>query len=199
MSGNDEDWPEVDVVWWTKLQFHIRCPYCEELHHHGLNSYDAGSRRAHCNHPDPKPYRYTFPIDQKTGRVAYEFDKRKARFVNVCALSDLDESSSDDEDEQLADEFRSKATIFSGPSTKPVLDCDMYDAAQETVTITMDDGRAFEGKAIHYAISHYVTGQVDLVENYLDHFLEASNFLHGRDPWGDTILIMAAREQAPPW
>ena len=189
MLNNEYNWPEVEVIWWDADSFYIRCPYCEEIHRHGLDSYASRSRVSHCG--EGGSYRYYFPIDERTHRVAYEIDKSKPRFINVCALQDLNEDS--DEMEQLAYDFSSKTTIAGG-STNESSSVNMYEAAQETVAIQLND-EAFEEKRIIIALSDCVRGRVAEIQQYLHDSPDALIFIQGRDYKGDTTLIMASREQ----
>ena len=189
MLNNEYNWPEVEVIWWDADSFYIRCPYCEEIHRHGLDSYASRSRVSHCG--EGGSYRYYFPIDERTHRVAYEIDKSKPRFINVCALQDLNEDS--DEMEQLAYDFSSKTTIAGG-STNESSSVNMYEAAQETVAIQLND-EAFEEKRIIIALSDCVRGRDAEIQQYLHDSPDALIFIQGRDYKGDTTLIMASREQ----
>ncbi|KAI9763322.1 MAG: hypothetical protein M1840_000587 [Geoglossum simile] len=170
----------------------LDCPFKSAVHRHGLNSYTSGSRTSHCG--GGGSYRYYFPVNEPTGRVAYKIDKSKARFINVCALQDLDEDSN--EEEQLANEFSSKATISGDSTTESASNIDMYKAAQETVTIKLDDDQADEQKSIFIAVSDCVMGRVSQIQKYLHNSSDASIFLQGRDYSGDTTLIMASREKS---
>lgn len=99
--------PHIDVVSWDANNLYVKCPYCEEIHHHRRNSYERVFRASRCG--SLGWYEYTFPFDEATQRVAYEIDKSRYRFINICTLQDLDEES--DEDEQLASDFSSKVKV----------------------------------------------------------------------------------------
>ena len=182
--------PKVDVLWWDARHFHVKCPYCEETHHHGLNSYEEGSRMSHGCHGGS--YTYSFPIDTQSGLVAYEIDKDKARFINVCTVEDLEEEDTDMG--QLASRFSSKAKLSDDHAAELVPAIDINTAAQETLTISIEDGKTFEQKRILYAISDCVTGHVKSVKKYLKNSSETSIFIHEKDKRGNTTLVMASCE-----
>jgi hypothetical protein len=188
--SHEEVFLKVDIIWWDARNFHVKCPYCEETHRHGLNSYADGSRVSHCGHFGS--YSYSFPIDTQNGLVAYEIDKAKARFINVCTREDLERN--EDDVEQLASEFSSKARLSSEFAAEPESAVDIHTAAQEIITVDIGEGQTFEEKRILFAISDCVTGQVKSVENYLQSSPEATTFIHGKDENGDTTLTMASCE-----
>ncbi|OAQ60450.1 ankyrin repeat domain [Pochonia chlamydosporia 170] len=197
MSHKDGELPEVDVVHWNANNFKLRCSYCNEVHRHGRTSYVTETRKAGCINGGR--YRYSFPFDERAGHVAYEIDKEKARFVNVCTIAALQDSV--DEEEELVNEFDLKATICHGRAPKStkklaITGIDMYDAAQEKTTIALSNGETFEEKSIAFAISNCVAGQSAEVKKFLGNSQDASVFVHGRDDTGDTTLIMAAREES---
>lgn len=179
--------PQVDVVKWDASNFYIKCPYCEEIHRHDLDSYKNGSRTSGCG-----VYRYAFPFEETAQHVAYEIDKERAWFINICTLWDLDEES--DEEEQLASQL-SKAKLLDGPAGMSESDICNHEAAQEMVTIKIPGDEAFHEKRILFAISSCVNGEVSQVKEYLRDSPEASIFLCGRDRNGNTSLIMASAEK----
>jgi len=71
----------------------------------------------------------------------------------------------------------------------------MYKAAQETVTVDLDEGRTFEQKTIYFAVSDCITGRVGAIQKFLDTAPDAEIFLRGRDHNGDTTIIMASCEK----
>lgn len=103
--------------------------------------------------------------------------------------------SSDSDEDELADSFRSAMTI-SGTESKsgPVLN--LYDDAREMETIPLFDGDTFEQKKILLAISNCIIGRLGAVSQYLETSTEANLFLHGKDETGNTTLIMAAAEKS---
>ncbi len=185
MSHDKKNRPQVDVTWWDAHNFYIRCPYCEEIHRHGLNSYASGSRTSHC--APGGSYIYYFPVDERNGQVAYEIDKLKARFVNVCTPQDLHEDL--DEEEQLEREVYSKVTI-SDDSTKE------SEAAKKMVPTGSEGDQDCQQKRFTVAVSDCVNGQVAQVREYLDNSPDAWNFLHGRRYSGNTTLILASIEKS---
>lgn len=186
----DIDLPQVDVIWWNAESVCVRCPCCEKTNRHGFSSYASQKRLSHCG--SGQSYQFAFPIDEKTQRVAYEIDKSKARFVNVCTLKELEQDLG--EEDQLANQFFA-TTISSSSSTGAGSDENMYKAAEETVTVDLGEGRTFEQKTIDFAVSDCVTGRAGAVQNFLDISPDAAIFLRGRDYSGDTTIIMASCEK----
>jgi Ankyrin repeat len=184
------DPPQVDVICWDAQSVYVRCPYCEETHCHGFSSYASQRRLSHCW--PGQSYQFTLPIVERTQRVAYEIDKSKARFVNVCTLEELEQDL--DEEDQLANQFSATA-ISNSSSTRPGSDENMYEAAQEAVTVDFGEGQTFEQKAIDFAVSDCVTGRLGAVQKFLDTSPDAAIFLRGRDYDGDTTVIMASCEK----
>ncbi len=144
----DIDLPQVDVIWWDAQSVYVRCPYCEGTHRHGFSSYANQRRISHCG--SGQSYQFAFPIEERTLRVAYEIDKSKARFVNICTLKELEQDL--DEEDQLANQFFA-TTISSSSSTGLESDQNMYRGAQETVTVDLDDDRTFKQKTMNFPVS----------------------------------------------
>lgn len=179
-----QTFPSVDVIWWTDTDFWVRCPYCEEIHRHSFVSYESGLRVSHCGFQRPS-YRYNFP-------VAYEIDKVKARFVNICSLQDSDEDP--DDTVSLSNEFSIMAlsNSFNESHQSEI----SFDDSMEIITFPINDDKPFEMRRILCAISNCVNGNVHGVKQYLKESSETSIFLRGRNHSGDTSLIMAAREKS---
>lgn len=195
MSSNLSPCPKIYVLRWDSSRVTVKCPYCEELHRHGVEN--PGKRVSHCAGPGGQ-YEFIFPIDENSGLVGYEIDKRRACFVNSSLQADYTDdnlhSSNSDEDE-LADSFRSAMRI-SGTEPKPGPILNLYDDAREMETIPIFDGDTFEQKKILFAISNCIFGKLGAVSQYLETSTEAKLFLHGKDKTGNTTLIMAAAEQS---
>ncbi|KAI1308521.1 DYW family of nucleic acid deaminases-domain-containing protein [Xylaria venustula] len=96
MTTNVQQCPKIEVLSWDVHNVHLRCPYCEEIHHHGLEPFHYPARRlSHCNkdrrmshRPTSSEYEYILPINEETGLVGYEIDKKRACFANVCEEAD---------------------------------------------------------------------------------------------------------------
>lgn len=185
--------PSVDVIWWTDTDFYIKCPYCEELHRHGLVSYESALRVPHCGMPRPS-YRFEFPN-------AYEIDKNKARFIIINTLEDLEseaENGSEDgsEDETFLSGGISSMNISETSNGSHQIDVTFADSTEQ-ITFQLDGEEPFNERRILFAISDCVSGEVSGVRNYLEQTEEKSIFLHGKDHRADTCLIMASREENP--
>jgi hypothetical protein len=99
--------PKIDVLYWTASQVYVKCPFCEEIHRHGLAL--PGKRLSHC-HPGGH-YEFILPIDESSKLVGYEIDKRRARFVNaglVKAQGSGDSNPSEQDEDDVGDLFDSK-------------------------------------------------------------------------------------------
>jgi hypothetical protein len=82
------DKPEADVLCWDAHSFRVLCPHCGGIHRHGMSGMDRNgpkTRVPHCK--GHENYVYCFPINDQ-GQVAYEIDKTRAQFVNICASRD---------------------------------------------------------------------------------------------------------------
>lgn len=186
--------PKIDVVYWTAWQIYVRCPYCEEIHHHGVAL--PGRRCSHC-FPGGM-YEFILPIDECSKLVGYEIDKKRARFTNVGLQSEQDEASSylgEEDGSDLTSQFRSKMSISAG-STNSGPHLSLYKDATELETYVISDGETFEQKRILMAMSECVEGRVNVVSHYLNTSPEKELFLNGRFDDGDTTLIMVAAEKS---
>ncbi|CAG8949787.1 hypothetical protein HYFRA_00004110 [Hymenoscyphus fraxineus] len=110
--------PDASVLWWDSSNFCIQCPFCEKLHHHQPdNLLLAGTTKVKTRHSfletsgclPRKFYRCVFPFGEDGGRVAYEIDKRLARFVTAFPSPERDYGLVDD----LVSQFAKKASISS--------------------------------------------------------------------------------------
>ncbi|KAJ5789120.1 uncharacterized protein N7518_006131 [Penicillium psychrosexuale] len=171
--------PLVDVIWWTDSDLYLKCPYCEELHHHGFRSYESALRVPHCGFPRPS-YRYRFP-------VTYEIDKARARFININALEAL---ASDAQHNSEYESFLSDQ-LSNMNNNREI----SFEDSKEIITIPLEGEEPFEQRRIPFAISSCVCGETSRVRHYLTESVDKSIFLHGRDYHGDTCLIMASREE----
>ncbi|PKK53584.1 hypothetical protein CI102_2032 [Trichoderma harzianum] len=194
MSTNLSPCPKINVIRWDSSQVTVKCPYCDELHRHGVAN--PGKRVSHC--APGGQYEFIFPIDEKSGLVGYEIDKRRACFVNPslqAAHTDGNPYSSESDECELADSFRSAMRISgTEPKSAPILD--LYDDAREVITFTLPNGDTFEEKKIRFAVSDCIFGKLGAVSQYLETSTEAKLFLHGKDETGNTTLIMAAAEKS---
>lgn len=129
-------------------------------------------------------YRYKFPI-------AYEIDKKKARFININTIESLESDAEDDSDDEatLAGHFFN--LTLSGTSNEREI---YFDDSKEKISVRREDEEPFEVERISLAISDCVTGSVSSVKHYLEDSPDKSLFIKGRDRGGDTCLIMASRE-----
>lgn len=181
--------PEADVLWWDAQFYYVRCPHCEGIHRHSMNWNRSKLRVPHCENSEK--YICHFPINDQ-GKVAYEIDKKRARYVNICTSCDTDP----DEINSLSHEFESVVTIGK-EAQSGAKDPDIHHDSQEMVTIDLENGiEPFEQKRILFAISNCVTGRTEAVREYLDSSVEAHIFLNGRDSGGNTTLINAAAEES---
>ncbi|KAL4765927.1 ankyrin repeat domain-containing protein [Aspergillus foveolatus] len=188
--------PLAEVVWWTDKQFCVRCPYCEELHRHGLISssnastvvsrdYPRTSRVPHCAFATTRPpYECSFPVE-------YEIDKPKARFVNIRTLSDLRDDEKEESDDEAS--LTSLLSNLALTDTKEV----SFDHSTEEITIQMEGQEPFTQRRILHATSDCCMGNVERVKHYLETSPDKPIFLHGKDTNGDTCLITASRERTP--
>ncbi|QYT00594.1 Ankyrin repeat protein [Trichoderma simmonsii] len=193
MSSNLSPCPKIDVIRWDSSQVTVKCPYCEELHRHSVRL--PGKRVSHC--APGGQYQFIFPIDENSGLVGYEIDKRRACFVNSSLQADHTDDklySSDSDEDELADSFRSAMRISgTEPKAGPILD--IYDDAREMETIPLSDSDTFEQKKILSAIFNCRIGNLGAVSQYLETSIEANLFLHGKDKTGNTTLIRAAAQK----
>ena len=174
--------PLVDVIWWTDSYLYLKCPYCEELHHHRFRSYESALHVSRCGFPRPS-YRYRFP-------VAYEIDKARARFININALEAL---ASSEYESFLSDQLSNMnlSRMPSGFNNREI----SFEDSKEIITIPLEGEEPFEERRILFAISNCTQGETSKVRHYLTESVDKPIFLHGRDYYGDTCLIMASREK----
>ncbi|KAI0388519.1 hypothetical protein F5Y17DRAFT_200477 [Xylariaceae sp. FL0594] len=95
MSTNLLPCPKIDVLRWNADSVYVGCPYCGEVHRHGFSL--QGNRASHCARPGGE-YEFIFPIDESSGRVGYEINKRRGFFVNVSVQTEQEKETSDDSD-----------------------------------------------------------------------------------------------------
>lgn len=137
-------------------------------------------------------YLCCFPINDQ-GDVAYEIDKRRGRFTNICVSHDSDTEEDDDVD-HLAIELAQKATIAA---QREETYANIYEDSKEVVTIDPGHGiESFEQKRILEPISDCVKGDTKAVQNYLETSSDAQLFVRGRHSDGKTTLISAAACQS---
>ncbi|KAE8137470.1 hypothetical protein BDV38DRAFT_292916 [Aspergillus pseudotamarii] len=134
-------------------------------------------------------YLCCFPMNER-GQVAYEIDKRRGRYTNICASDDSD--TENDDVDHLANELAQKATIAAQRGESYA---DINEDSKEMVTINPGHGiEPFEQKRILDAISDCANGNKRAVKDYLETSSEAQLFIRGRDHDSKTTLISAASE-----
>ncbi|OOF90491.1 hypothetical protein ASPCADRAFT_211962 [Aspergillus carbonarius ITEM 5010] len=187
--------PEADVIWWNANSYYIQCPFCESVHCHGVNWKANKLRWSHCEKMES--YLCCFPLNDQ-GEVAYEIDKRRGRYINICVAHDRDteyyggnddDATADDtgnEDDKevnrLAIDLARKATIAA--------------QREETYASILGDSKELVTKRIFWPISDCVNGDTRKVQRYLETSTEATLFVRGRHSDGKTTLISAAAEQS---
>ncbi|KAF7134056.1 hypothetical protein CNMCM5793_005685 [Aspergillus hiratsukae] len=184
-----KNFPEADVIWWDADSYYIRCPFCEGVHRHGINWNTDKLRYSHCEKMES--YLCCFPMNDQ-GEVAYEIDKRRGRYVNICASQDSDTEDDEDEDDvdRLAIELARKATVAA---SREEMHVNIHEDSKEVVAIDPGNGiEPFEQKRILIAISDCVNGDTSAVQKYLETSSEAQLFVRGRESDGKTTLICAA-------
>ncbi|KAL4961384.1 uncharacterized protein BDV14DRAFT_180608 [Aspergillus stella-maris] len=184
--------PEADVIWWSANSYYIQCPFCESIHRHGVNWNTDKLRYSHCEKMES--YLCCFPINDQ-GKVAYEIDKRRGRYTNVCVSHGKNTEVDDDDDyiDHLAIELARKATIAA---QREETYADIHEDSKEVITINPGYGIGpFKQKRILGPISDCVNGNTRAVQKYLENSPEASLFIQGRHSDGSTSLISAAAEQ----
>ncbi|KAF2802854.1 uncharacterized protein BDZ99DRAFT_400850 [Mytilinidion resinicola] len=186
--------PKIDVLHWNACHVYVKCPYCEEIHQHGVGL--PGRRASHC-YPGGQ-YKFKFPIDESNKLVGYEIDKERACFVNICLQAgqeDEDLHSSEKDECELADLFRSTMKISA---TEPMsgLVLNLRTDSRELETIPLTGGDTFKQKRILFAISECILGNLHTISRYLSTSAETKLFLHGKSEAGETTLIMAAAEKS---
>jgi len=189
MSTNRSPCPKTDVLHWNAWKVYVKCPYCEEIHGHGVAL--PGRRASHC-YPGGQ-YEFIFPFNKSSELVGYEIDKRRAYFVNIglqTGQEDENSHSSDEEECELADLNIAAIEPMSGP----VLN--FYNDSREFETMTLTDGDTFEQKRILFTISECISGNLHAISQYLSTSAETELFLHGKNKTGNTTLVMAAAEKS---
>ncbi|OKO98094.1 hypothetical protein PENSUB_9530 [Penicillium subrubescens] len=185
-----EIFPEADVIWWNASNYYIRCPFCEEVHCHGINWEAQKLRYSHCEKMGI--YHCCFPMNDQ-GEVAYEIDKRRGRYHNICVSYESDREDDDDVD-RLTIQFAQEAAVAVQREENFT---SIHQDAKEVVTINPGHGvDPFEQKRILQPISDCASGDVEAVQKYLDTSSEAPLFIRGRYTDGRTNLIIAAAEQS---
>ncbi|KAG9254330.1 uncharacterized protein F5Z01DRAFT_102498 [Emericellopsis atlantica] len=195
MSTNSFPIPKIDVLHWNARNVYVECPYCEEIHRHGVE--DPGRRASNC-FPGGQ-YEFIFPIDKSSKLVGYEIDKRRACFVNASlqrGQRDGELYSLERDECELADLFHTMKISGREPNSDPVLNLEKV--SREMETITLPGGNTFEQKRIRSAVSECVHGNLPAISQYLNTSVEANLFLHGKNETGNmnTTLIMAAAEKS---
>ncbi|RAL16962.1 uncharacterized protein BO97DRAFT_430996 [Aspergillus homomorphus CBS 101889] len=145
--------------------------------------------------PNEEDYICCFPFTDQ-GQVTYDIDKKRAWFVNICAVANGEK----DTIESLAEKFDAKVNLkvdheANRASNYPKID----EVSKELLTFKLDLGdgaESFQTKRIVLAVSQCVDGLTEAVETYLNSCTEAQILLHGRDREANTTLILAIMEQS---
>lgn len=208
--------PIADVLWWNGENVHIRCPFCKNRHRHGNESnwrYDFNNQRvAHCNlshihhHVPDNEYRIQFPFDEH-GRVAYEIDKGRKRFLTIgvaqdpekptaSALMKLSESDARGEDDE--DGYENDNTCPGGWEKGSVFRLDGR-SGNEILRLAFGDGPDdfVDLNVVDKAMRDCINGDMAAVQKFLDISPEADIMVKGRDYEGKTMLSTAAAEKFP--
>ncbi|GAA82876.1 ankyrin repeat domain [Aspergillus luchuensis IFO 4308] len=196
--------PKADVIWWNATCYHVRCPFCEAVHRHRVNSLDWQAndlRKSHCE--TSETYFCCFPMNEK-GEVAYEINKKRGRYVNICISDDSDNEDDDEGDiDQLVADL-AKATTAAADDEE--VSMNIPEDAKELVTVDLGnfpldlgcDVQPFQQKRITQSICDCIAGHTRAVQEYLETSTEAWLFVRGRFPFnGKTTLIRAAAESIP--
>ncbi|OOQ85449.1 hypothetical protein PEBR_24740 [Penicillium brasilianum] len=125
--------PEADIIWWNATNYYIQCPFCDEVHCHGINWKAQKLRYSHCEMM--KSYLCCFPLNDQ-GEVAYEIDKKRGRYNNICVSHDSDREDDDDVG-RLAIQLAQKATVAAQREEKFA---SIHEDSKQVVTINPEDG-----------------------------------------------------------
>lgn len=186
----EKTFPEADVIWWNADSYYVRCPFCEAVHRHGhgVNWNTDKLRDSHCEKMET--YLCCFPMNDQS-EVAYEIDKRRGRYTNICVSHDTED---DNDVDRLAIELAQKATVAA---QREETYANIHEDSKEVITIDPGYGiEPFEQKRILEPISDCLNGDTRAVQKYLDTSSEAQLFVRGRFSDGKTTLISAAAEQS---
>ncbi|KAJ5392568.1 hypothetical protein N7509_008058 [Penicillium cosmopolitanum] len=182
--------PKADVIWWNATSYFIKCPFCEEIHRHGINWKGHKVRYSHCERM--KEYLCCFPMNDE-GEVAYEIDKKRGRYTNICVPHDGDDERDSDVD-HLALELVLKAKATAQRRQRRII---LHEDSKEVIVKDRGDhAESFEMKRILEAMADCVQGDVKAVQKYLHAAIEGQIFIQGEDHDGKTTLIMAAAGQS---
>lgn len=153
------------VLWWNSFDVYVRCPFCDNIHHHGFTGYPRSarsiSRVSHCGGHRSGSYKMVFPFDEANKQSWYSIDKKRALFVGARE----DPSEYYKEDDPRCDEIRLHARQALSNKRR-------WHEATETIPLV-------DVKAHSMALSDLVNGRYDEVQRYLDSSKEADIFLHG--------------------
>ncbi|KAK6815096.1 hypothetical protein RU639_008595 [Aspergillus parasiticus] len=122
------------------------------------------------------------------GEVAYEIEKTRGRYTNICVSPDSD--NEDDDVDHLAVALAQKAKIAV---QRERTHANIRKDSREMVTADLGDNRKpFEYKRILDAMYDCLNGDIRAVQRYLETSSEAQLFVQGRQYDGKTTLISAA-------
>ena len=153
-------------------------------------NWDKGNLRV-SNCEKMKSYRCCFPMNDH-GQVAYEIDKRRGRYINICLSHDSDTEDDVDVD-RLAVKLAQKATLAV---QREETYGNIYEDSKETIRVDLEGHEPFEHKRISDAILACLDGNTRAVQKYLETSSEVQLFVRGRFSDGKTSLISAAAKQS---
>jgi hypothetical protein len=94
--------PKIEVMSWDASTVRIKCPYCDGTHRH--DGALPGRRYSGCDFGGE--YEFYYPIDENSGLVGYEIDKKRARFINVKYVDELEKETSRNKECSLVEHLR---------------------------------------------------------------------------------------------
>ncbi|KAL4880562.1 hypothetical protein BJY04DRAFT_219031 [Aspergillus karnatakaensis] len=83
IPDEEKVYPPADVLWWDAKFYYVLCPHCEQTHRHSMKRAGSKTRKPRCGVSER--YRCHFPMTVE-GDVAYENNKKQARYINICLL-----------------------------------------------------------------------------------------------------------------
>ncbi|KAI9652699.1 MAG: hypothetical protein M1829_001482 [Trizodia sp. TS-e1964] len=147
--------PKIAVLYWNLTDIFVKCPYCQEIHCHGVCL--PGRRASYCHLGGE--YEFIFPIDENRKLVGYEIEKRRARFVNIGVPPDSEEaemySPERDDLDNLAGIFASQAAISE--KKQPYLN--LKDDSKELTRISVSNGEPLEKRVLKWSHTCWTMAQ----------------------------------------
>lgn len=158
----------AEVLWWNKSDVYVRCPFCDEIHHHTFTSYPgserAMSRVSDCGGPRRGSYKMVFPFDEVESQAWYSIDKTRALFVKGGELPSDYFRGFESEDDPKCNEIQLHARQALHTKRR-------WHEAMETIAVDL--------KTHDIALIHLLRGSYIAVQHHLDSSEEADLFLHG--------------------